>query len=60
MKAVATITWNDVLDWLAEAGSICSGMFVEYREAEENRASLRYTGWGKLRLDHDSFRPMSG
>lgn len=31
MKAVTAITWKHILDWLAEAGSICSGMFIEYR-----------------------------
>lgn len=32
MKAVATITWDEIRDWLAEAGSICSGFYVEYQE----------------------------
>jgi len=39
MKAVAAITLKDIFDWLAEAGSISSGIFVEYRELRDGEAS---------------------
>lgn len=33
MKAAGTINWDEIRDWLAEAGSICSGFHVEYQES---------------------------
>ncbi|MBB3446850.1 MULTISPECIES: hypothetical protein [unclassified Rhizobium] len=39
MKAVTAITLNDILDWIAEAGSICSGILVEYRELRDGEAN---------------------
>lgn len=43
MKAVGTLTWDEIRDWLAEAGSICSGIHVEYQESRSahHNPSLR-------------------
>ncbi|MBB3320366.1 hypothetical protein FHT76_007988 [Rhizobium sp. BK176] len=58
MKAVTAITWKHILDWLAEAGSICSGMFIEYRESRDSSASRNFRDRDKL-FRRDSWRPMS-
>ncbi|MBZ9793957.1 hypothetical protein K9B32_28335 [Rhizobium sp. 3T7] len=36
MKAAGKLNWDKIRDWLDEAGSICSGFYVEYRESRRH------------------------
>jgi len=40
MKAISTLNWGKIRDWLAEAGSACSGFYPEYQESRVSRAKL--------------------
>jgi len=40
MKAVSNLTWDKIRDWLAEAGSVCSGYYVDYQELRVSHPKL--------------------
>jgi hypothetical protein len=40
MKAIGTLNWSRIRDWLAEAGSACSGVYVDYQELRVSRPKL--------------------
>ncbi len=39
MKAVGTLNWDKIRDWLAEAGSACSGYYFDYAGKPTARVS---------------------
>jgi hypothetical protein len=40
MKAVGTLNWDSIRNWLAEAGSACSGYYFDHAEAPKARVEL--------------------
>lgn len=40
MKAMGTLNWDRIRDWLAEAGSISGGFYVDYQEMRASRPKL--------------------
>ncbi|MFS8114148.1 hypothetical protein QD460_20680 [Rhizobium jaguaris] len=41
MKAMGNLKWDKIRDWLAEAGSVCSGYYVDYQELRVSRPKLQ-------------------
>ncbi|KAA0697761.1 hypothetical protein DTW90_16545 [Neorhizobium sp. P12A] len=40
MKAISTLNWDKIRNWLAEAGSVCGGFYVDYQELRGSRPKL--------------------
>jgi hypothetical protein len=40
MKTIGNLNWDKVRDWLAEAGSACSGFYMDYQELRVSRPKL--------------------